>query len=258
MKQMQTENSFDAIHSVENLPFGAEFPIEVKEWQLTRLNLMLMLNNEINEYDDEIKGFLKENQNFNVEKDIGFIEDYPLSIEYVEPHVHNTPPFWQYLISCGGPGSEIRFFVDGKSSIKPYKVQFCLLDWSTVAEYDVTEEDVIEHLWERSMLPLVSSSEGITYGETQENTELIEETEETDPLLALAGTLDLDVTEIKKRLKNTVHPKMRVVKGPYEDHPDPLIALAGTLECDVTDIGERHDDYIGDALLAELWGDEDE
>jgi hypothetical protein len=49
-----------------------------------------------------------------------------------------------------------------------------------------------------------------------------------------------------------------VVKGPYEDHPDPLIALLGTLECDVTDIGERHDEYIADALLAELRGDEDE
>ena len=39
---------------------------------------------------------------------------------------------------------------------------------------------------------------------------------------------------------------------------DPLLALAGTLECEVTDIGERHDDYIGDALLAELRGDNDE
>ena len=76
--------------------------------------------------------------------------------------------------------------------------------------------------------------------------------------LHLTGTLDLDVTEIKKRLKNAVRLKTRVVKGPYEDHPDPLIALLGTLECDVTDIGERHDDYIGDALLAELWGDEEE
>lgn len=79
-----------------------------------------------------------------------------------------------------------------------------------------------------------------------------EETRETDPLLALAGTLDIDIAEIKQQLKNSVRPKARVVKGPYEDHPDPLIALLGTLECDVTDIGERHDDYIGDALLAEL------
>ena len=81
---------------------------------------------------------------------------------------------------------------------------------------------------------------------------------DTDPLLALAGTLEWDATEIKKRLKIIVRPHIRVVKGPYEDHPDPLIALLGTLECDVTDIGERHDDYIADALLAELWRDTDE
>ena len=36
---------------------------------------------------------------------------------------------------------------------------------------------------------------------------------------------------------------------------DRLLALAGTLECEVTDIGERHDDYIGDVLLAELRDD---
>ena len=81
---------------------------------------------------------------------------------------------------------------------------------------------------------------------------------DTDPLLALAGTLDWDVTEIKKCLKNAVSPKIRVVKGEHADHPDPLVALIGTLESNVTDIGERHDDYIADALLAELWGDADE
>lgn len=75
-----------------------------------------------------------------------------------------------------------------------------------------------------------------------------------DPLLALAGTLDIDVAEIKKQLKDSVRPKIRLVKGAYEDHPDPLIALVGTLESNVADIGKRHDDYIGDALLAELWG----
>ena len=94
--------------------------------------------------------------------------------------------------------------------------------------------------------------------ETSDSADGDEETRETDPLLTLEGTLECDVTEIKKRLKNAIRPKTRVVKGPYENHPDPLIALLGTLECDVTDIGERHDDYIGDALLAELWGDEDE
>ncbi len=81
---------------------------------------------------------------------------------------------------------------------------------------------------------------------------------DTDPLLALAGTLACDVPAIKKRLREAIRPEIRVVEGPYADHPDPLIALLGTLECDVTDIGERHDDYIADALLAELWGDADE
>ena len=82
--------------------------------------------------------------------------------------------------------------------------------------------------------------------------------ENTDPLLTLIGTLEFDVTEIRKHLKNSIRPKIRVVKGAYADDPDPLIALLGTLECDVTDIGERHDDYIADALLVELWGDPDE
>ena len=80
---------------------------------------------------------------------------------------------------------------------------------------------------------------------------------DTDPLLALAGTLECDVPAIKKHLKDAIRPKIRVVKGAHADHPDPLLALAGTLECDVTDIGERHDDYIGDALLTELWGSND-
>ncbi len=98
----------------------------------------------------------------------------------------------------------------------------------------------------------------MTQDEIQDNTDESEETQETDPLLALVGTLQWDVAEIKKQLRASKRPEIRVVEGAYKDHPDPLIALAGTLECDVTDIGERHDDYIAAALLAELWGDEDE
>ena len=112
----------------------------------------------------------------------------------------------------------------------------------------------IEALRDRANL----SSAELTSDEMQEEADDVKGTEETDPLLALVGTSDIDVTDIKKQFKTSFRPKARVVKGPYEDHPDPLIALLGTLECDVTDIGERHDDYIGDALLAELWGDEDE
>lgn len=82
-----------------------------------------------------------------------------------------------------------------------------------------------------------------------------EETQETDPLIALAGTLKWD--DISS--PNTVSmPEIRVIKGAHADNPDPLLALAGTLQSDVTDIGERHDDYIAAALLAELRGNEDE
>ena len=78
---------------------------------------------------------------------------------------------------------------------------------------------------------------------------------DTDPLIALAGTLKWDDVRASDTM---LTPEIRVVKGAYEDNPDPLLALAGTLQSDVTDIGERHDDYIADALLAELWGDIDE
>ena len=268
MRQIPTENSSHAIPPVENPSYNAHVPVEVEEWQATRLNLMLMLNNEFNEDYEEIKVFLKEHEGFNVEKDIGFIDEYPLSIDYIKPNVNDTPPYWLYLISYGGPGSEIRFFVDNQSSTEPYKVEFCFLDSSDIVKRDVTSEDIIEHLWEQVLLPgaeqmkpqsgLTSFSEEIANSETQKNTGLVRTTEETDPQLALAGTLERDVRKTKRQFKNSVRPTARVVKGAYADDPDPLIALLGTLECDVTDIGKRHDDYIGDALLAELWGDENE
>jgi hypothetical protein len=33
---------------------------------------------------------------------------------------------------------------------------------------------------------------------------------------------------------------------------DPLLALAGTIESDITDVADRHDYYIGEQLLREL------
>ena len=39
---------------------------------------------------------------------------------------------------------------------------------------------------------------------------------------------------------------------------DPLLALAGTLEYEATDLGEQHDEFIRKALLTELQGNNDE
>ena len=246
MNQIRTENSFYTIPSV--VKFSADTNISVEEWRSTRLDLMLMFNNEFNEDYEEAKAFLKGKEDFNVEKDIGFIDEHPLSIDYIEPNVNDTPPHWQYLISYGGPGSEIRFFVDDKSSTKPYKVEFWFLEWFNSAGQDVTSEAIIEHLWEQALLPLTEQME-------TRNEEPPRETQEADPLLALAGTLKWDDISGPD---TALPPEIRVIKGAHEDNPDPLLALAGTLQSDVTDIGERHDDYIAAALLAELRGDEDE
>ena len=211
MKQIPIEHYSHAIHPIKNPYFDADVSIEA--WRSTRLALMLMFNNEFNEDYEEAKAFLKGKEDFNVEKDIGFIDEYPLSIDYIEPNVNDTPPHWQYLISYGGPGSEIRFFVDDKSSTKPYKVEFWFLEWSNSGKQEVTDEAIIEQLWEQALLPLTepmetqtgltSSPKGFAYSETQG----------ADPLLALAGMLECDVTEIKKQFKTSVRPKARVVKG---------------------------------------------
>jgi hypothetical protein len=93
--------------------------------------------------------------------------------------------------------------------------------------------------------------------ETLENESRSQETQETDPLLALAGTLKYEVTDIDAPMPPAIRPTDVDLTQDAQDI-DPLLALAGTLKCEVTDIGERHDDYIGDALLAELREDKDE
>lgn len=90
-----------------------------------------------------------------------------------------------------------------------------------------------------------------------EDEEQVQEVKGSDPLIGLAGTLECEVANID----DTMPSEMRQTKADQAQEtqvPDPLLRLVGTLECEVTDIGERHDDYIGDALLVELQGDNDE
>ena len=79
----------------------------------------------------------------------------------------------------------------------------------------------------------------------------------SDPFLALAGTLACEIADIENTMPATIR-KTNTNQSRETQGADPLLTLAGTLECEVTDIGERHDDYIGDALLAELREDNDE
>lgn len=100
-------------------------------------------------------------------------------------------------------------------------------------------------------------SSEITLENMLENEEQSQETPDIDPLLALAGTLECEVTDID----DTIPAEMRQTQVDHARETqgtDPLLELGGTLECEVTDIGDRHNDYIGDTLIAELRGDSDE
>ena len=47
-------------------------------------------------------------------------------------------------------------------------------------------------------------------------------------------------------------------EGTMSGDSDPLLVLAGTLEYKATDLSERHDEYIGQVLLTEMQGNNDE
>ena len=93
--------------------------------------------------------------------------------------------------------------------------------------------------------------------EETEDAECMEEARRTDPLLALVGTLECELAEIEPA---PVAEMRKILPDRKSDTRDTnhFLSLLGTLECDVTDIGERHDDYIGDALIAELRGNNDD
>ena len=93
MKQMPTEYPLYAIPSAAKS--SSDTDVSVEEWRLTRLDLMLRFKKEFNVYYKEVEEYLKESENFDVEKDIGFIDEYPLSIDYIEPNVNDTPPYWE-------------------------------------------------------------------------------------------------------------------------------------------------------------------
>lgn len=88
------------------------------------------------------------------------------------------------------------------------------------------------------------------------------ETPEPDSLVSLIGSVKIDPAdyydpsmekalqaEIRSNIPESIHDM---------ENPPSFFDLLGSLKCEVTDISERHDDYIGAALLRELRGDTDE
>ena len=77
---------------------------------------------------------------FHAEKqtteDLGSLDEYGLSIDYVEPGTFKGQwgGYLRYQLSCGGPSEEFRIFDNGD-------VEFWYLDWIDGAPIEVTGED---------------------------------------------------------------------------------------------------------------------
>jgi hypothetical protein len=74
-------------------------------------------------------------------EEIGTIEDYALSYDYVQPGTFKDQlvGYWRYLMSAGGPQDKIRFYDTGT-------VQYWFLDWFDGACKTITSEHIVERL----------------------------------------------------------------------------------------------------------------
>ncbi len=72
--------------------------------------------------------------------------EYGLSFDYIEGD-HGEPGHFCYLISTGGPGTEIRFYTDPGFNL--YRAEFWYLPWFDGACKNVTNDDTVQALWEQ-------------------------------------------------------------------------------------------------------------
>ena len=71
--------------------------------------------------------------------------EYALSFDYIEA-TDDHSGYFCYLISTGGPGTEIRFYADPGFHL--HKAEFWNFDWFDGAHKVVTRDPTIEALWE--------------------------------------------------------------------------------------------------------------
>lgn len=82
----------------------------------------------------------------------GDFHEYGLAFEYVEPFEHSDQPegYWRFVISTGGPGTELRFFATlGARGYVLHRAEFWLLDWFDGASIDVTATDEARWCWDQ-------------------------------------------------------------------------------------------------------------
>ena len=72
--------------------------------------------------------------------------EHGLSFDYYDRG--EDEPHWTYLISTGGPGTEIRFFAHGGRQLSLYRAEFWFLPWFDGAKVNVTDDPTVQALWE--------------------------------------------------------------------------------------------------------------
>lgn len=76
--------------------------------------------------------------------------EYALAFDWVAPGTSENQPrgYYRYLISCGGPSEEIRFYCDiGQPT--PDRIEFWYFDFTDSACKDITNDTVASRIWDR-------------------------------------------------------------------------------------------------------------
>jgi len=71
----------------------------------------------------------KNEKNGTESADIGPLNEYGLSFDYVAPFTwpKQRMGYFRYQISWGGPSDEFRFYIDEQH--KPYRIEYWFMDW---------------------------------------------------------------------------------------------------------------------------------
>ena len=72
-------------------------------------------------------------------EELGSLYDYGLSFDPItDDEDEETIQYFRYLLSTGGPGTEVRFY--------PHRIEFVYLDWFSGVGFDVSGDEVFQQL----------------------------------------------------------------------------------------------------------------
>ena len=97
------------------------------------------------DYQDEIEELPQDEQHDAIYE---LLQQYEIDCSFIPASRWHTPPFYQYLITTGGPQIEIDFFVDFAGSKETYRIEFKYIDARRCEILNITQEQYAQDLWE--------------------------------------------------------------------------------------------------------------